>query len=92
MFQTEITIFGSLKLYQKELFLRSGHGDMLLDLSEAKQPIPDLFFNQILIVTGTTSPRSFKVRRIFTDASLPIPKTLPTFSKGLLYFYFLIFQ
>lgn len=60
---------------------------MKLDFSEAKQPVLDLFINQILVVTGTTNPKAFKVKQMYADASLPISKTLPNFSQGLLYLY-----
>lgn len=80
MFQLEITIFGSLRLIKKELYLSSMHERIKLDLSEAVQPINELFANQIVVVTGINpGNRVFKVRKLFTDAKLPLPTKLPKF-------------
>ncbi|XP_026817937.1 DNA polymerase alpha subunit B [Rhopalosiphum maidis] len=80
---TEITISGSLRLIKKELFLDSLHGFIKLDMSEAEQPIKSLFVNQILVVTGINpNTKVFKVKRFYTDASLPLSNKLPSFSKG----------
>lgn len=83
IFQTEITISGSLRLIKKELFLDSLHGFIKLDLSEAEQPINSLFVNQILVVTGTNpDTKVFKVKQFYADASLPLSNKLPSFSEG----------
>lgn len=67
------------------MLLSSSYGYIKLDLSEAEQPIKSLFVNQILVVTGTNpDTKVFKVRKLYTDASLPLSKKLPDFSNGLL--------
>lgn len=72
-----------MRLIKKELFLDSLHGIIKLDLSEAEQPIKSLFGNQILVVTGTNpDTKGFKVKKFYSDASLPLSNKLPGFSKG----------
>lgn len=80
MFQLEITIYGRLKFIKKELYVTSIHGRIKLDLSEAIQPINQLFANQLVVVTGINpGDKVFKVRKIFTDAKLPLSNNLPKF-------------
>uniref|UniRef100_A0A2S2QQJ4 DNA polymerase alpha subunit B n=1 Tax=Sipha flava TaxID=143950 RepID=A0A2S2QQJ4_9HEMI len=80
---TEITISGSLKLIKKELFLSSPYGYIKIDLSEVEQPMKQLFVNQILVINGTNpETKVFKARKLYADASLPLPKKLPEFSQG----------
>jgi len=58
-------------------------------MSEAEQPIKSLFVNQILVVTGTNpNTKVFKVKRFYTDASLPLSNKLPSFLKGCYYSIF----
>lgn len=85
----EITIAGSLKLIKKELFLSSSYGSIQLDFSEAGKFDKSLFANQILVVTGTnTDSKMFKVRKLYTNASLPLPQKIPEFNQGLFKFPF----
>ncbi|XP_050425500.1 DNA polymerase alpha subunit B-like isoform X7 [Adelges cooleyi] len=80
--ETQITISGSLKLIKKEMFLSSPYGYVKLDFSEAGHVQP-LFMNQIAVVVGTNpGTEMFKVRKIFTNASLPLPTQLPSFCQG----------
>lgn len=47
-------------------------------------PIPALFANQILVVTGINpDTKLFKIRQLYTNASLPLSKKLPEFNQGL---------
>ncbi|XP_050529813.1 DNA polymerase alpha subunit B [Daktulosphaira vitifoliae] len=79
---TEITISGSLKLMKKEMFLSSSYGYVKLDFSEAGHVQP-LFMNQIAVVTGTNpDTKAFKVKKIFTNAMLPLPTEIPNISRG----------
>ncbi|VVC41300.1 DNA polymerase alpha/epsilon, subunit B [Cinara cedri] len=79
----EITISGCLKLIKKELFLSSSYGSIKLDLSEAGKLDKSLFANQILVVTGTnTDSKVFKVRKLYTNASLPLSPKIPKFAQG----------
>lgn len=88
IFQTEITISGTLKLVKKDLFLCSSYGYIKLDLSEAEQPVKPLFANQILVITGTNpDTKVFKVRKLYSNAALPLSKNVPTFSNGLFFFH-----
>lgn len=66
-------------MIKKELFLSSEYSSIKLDLSEAVQPVKQLFVNQILVVTGTNPVTNlFKVRNVYTDATLPLSTKLPS--------------
>lgn len=69
------------------MFLNSPYGSIKLDLSEAGQINNSLFSNQVIVVTGI-NPNSmvFKVRKLYTNASLPLLQKLPEFSQGLFNF------
>jgi hypothetical protein len=70
-------------LIKKELFLSSPYGYIKIDLSEVEQPMKQLFVNQILVINGTNpETKVFKARKLYADASLPLPKKLPEFSQG----------
>lgn len=72
-----------MKLVKKELFLSSPYGYIKLDLSEVEHPIQQLFVNQILVANGTNpETKVFKARKLYADASLPLPIKIPEFSQG----------
>jgi len=89
IFQTDITVSGSLRLIKNELFLDSLHGLLKIDLSDVEQPFESLFANQILVVTGTNpNTKVFRAKRFYTDASLPLSSKLPSFTEGCYRFIF----
>lgn len=83
----KITIAGTLNFIHHDLLLSSNYGCVKLDLNGAGKLKNALFGNQIVVVTGTNPDgKNFKVKKMYTNASLPLSQTLPAFSQGLFIF------